>query len=116
MKLYNFVKNNNISKPIFICYFTILALIFYFIFCIIFSQKGLISYFDLRQEIANKDLIKQELINEVEAKKNKVNNMSSDSLDLDLLDEEARRNLGHLDKNEIVIYKENNQKTQTNDR
>ncbi len=105
MNLYNFVKKYNISKTLFVVYFTFFTLIIYFISCIIFGQKGLITYFALREEINNRDIIKQELINEVNAKKNKVDGMNVESLDLDLLDEEARKNLGHSNKNEVVIYK-----------
>lgn len=112
MKLYNFVKKHNISKTLFTVYFTFFALISYFIFCLIFGQKGLIRYFELRQEIANKDLTKQELLDEIVVKKNKVQGLSDDSLDLDLLDEEARKNLGYSKKNEIVIYKTDENKKQ----
>lgn len=107
MKLYNFVKKYHISKTLFIVYFSFFSLISYFTFCIIFGQKGLITYFALREEISKKDFTKQELINEIEVKKNKVRGMSNESLDLDLLDEEARKNLGYSDKNEVVIYKKN---------
>lgn len=110
MNIYNFVKKYNISKTLFIVYFTFFTLIFYFISCIVFGQKGLLTYFSLREEIAGKNMVKQELINEINAKKNKVNGMNIESLDLDLLDEEARKNLGHSNKNEVVIYKNEEEK------
>ena len=42
----------------------------------------------------------------MENKQNMVNGMSVESLDLDLLDEEARKDLGYAGKQEIVIYDE----------
>ncbi len=83
--------------------------------CIIFGQKGLIKYFSLQQKIFDQSLTKQELINEINLKKTKVEGMNSESLDLDLLDEEARKNLGYSSKNEIIIYQENKQHKKTND-
>lgn len=43
----------------------------------------------------------------MEDKQNMVHGMSADSLDLDLLDIEARKDLGYAGKSEIVIYHEN---------
>jgi hypothetical protein len=37
------------------------------------------------------------------------NGMNLESLDLDLLDEQARKVLGYAGKNEVVIYREKNQ-------
>lgn len=102
--IYNFVKNNNISKRVFIAYFICIAIIFYFLFSCIFGQKGLIELISLKKQIENQDTIKQELQNKIESKKNMVKSMNTDSLDLDLLDEESRRSLGLSNKNEIVIY------------
>jgi cell division protein FtsB len=39
-------------------------------------------------------------------KKNMVDKMSTDSLDLDLLDEQSRKVLGYAGKNEVVIYQD----------
>ena len=40
-----------------------------------------------------------------------VDAMNSDSLDIDLLDEQARKNLGFAGKNEVVIYKNTKNET-----
>lgn len=110
MTLYNFVKQHNISKNLFVTYFVLLALIIYFLICAAFGNKGLITYFSLKKEIAKQDLTKQELQNKLQNKKNMVGGMNQDSLDLDLLDEQARRSLGYSNKNEVVIYHENQPK------
>ena len=46
----------------------------------------------------------------MQVKKNMVEGMNVESLDLDLLDEEARRALGYSNKNEVVIYKNSEKK------
>ena len=110
MKIYNFVKKHNISKVVFVSYFAFFAVIIYFLFCTFFGQKGLFAYVALQKKIDNQDLIKQELSNKMQVKKNMVEGMNVEYLDLDLLDEEARRALGYSNKNEVVIYKNSEKK------
>ena len=50
----------------------------------------------------------------MENKQNMVNGMSGESLDLDLLDEEARKDLGYAGKQEIVIYDEDHKVKKVN--
>lgn len=111
MTIYNFVKKNNISKALFITYFTFFALIIYFLFFTIFGPKGLVQYFYLKKEIYEQNLEKKTLLNEIKQKQNDVQSMKPESLDLDLLEEEARKNLGYSKKNEIIIFQDE-QKTQ----
>ncbi len=66
------------------------------------------KYFKLKRELQKKELVKEGLENKMQNKQNMVNGMSADSLDLDLLDEEARKDLGYAGKQEIVIYDEEN--------
>ncbi len=108
--IYNFVKKYHISKTVFVIYCTTISLIFYFLFWTFFSPKGVISMIKLQNKLANVEITKQELINKMQNKKNKVDGMSLDSLDLDLLDEESRKVLGYVGKDEVVIYKENKEK------
>ena len=104
MFLYDFVKKHNIGRSLFIAYFIALSVTSYFIFCTVFGPKGLVEYFNLRKQIANKENTKQDLSTKMEAKKNLVDGMNLNSLDIDLLDEQARRVLGYSGKNEVVIY------------
>jgi len=115
--LHKFVKKHDISKPLFIAYFTALVTIFYFLIFTIFGDKGLVKLFDLNERIENKEIIKEELAAKMRAKKNLVDGMSPDSLDLDLVDEQSRKVLGYVGKNEVVIYpKENsNQNGESNE-
>lgn len=111
--LYNFVKDHNISKPLFIGYCIAFSLILYFLTFTIFNQKGLVEFFSLKKKIAGREAVKQELYNKMEAKKNMVDGMNINSLDVDLLDEQSRKVLGYVGKNEVVIYQDQNK--QSND-
>lgn len=104
--LYNLVQKYNISKTLFIGYTTTIAVIIYFLFFAVFGQKGLISVSRLQTEFSNRDIVKQGLANKVSAKKQMIEGMNLESLDLDLLDEQARKVLGYANKNEIVIYQD----------
>ncbi len=104
--LYNFVKLNKITKPLFVGYCIVFSVIFYFLFFIFFGDKGLIEYFSLKSQIANREATKQELLSKMQAKKNMVDGISLDSLDLDLLDEQSRKVLGYVGKDELVIYQD----------
>ncbi len=106
MFLYNFVRKHNITKPVFVGYFIGFAVISYFTFCTIFGSKGLLEYRVLQQQIANKESIKQDLITKMQVKKNMVEGMNLNSLDIDLLDEQARKVLGYAGKNEVIVYQE----------
>ncbi len=106
MLLYNFVKKHNITKSLFIGYSIGIAVICYFVFCTLFGQKGYFEYRALRHQVVNKETIKQDLVNKMQAKQNMVEGMNLNSLDLDLLDEQARKVLGYAGKNEVVVYQE----------
>jgi cell division protein FtsB len=99
-------KSFPITKQIFIATAITIAVVLYFIFYALFGGKGLVQYFQIKNELQEKELVKEGLENKMENKQNMVNGMSVDSLDLDLLDEEARKNLGYAGKEEIVIYDE----------
>lgn len=108
--LYNFVKKHNITKLVFVSYFVAIVVILYFITTAIFAQKGLLELFSLKNQIDNKEITKQDLSNKMNIKKTMVDGMNLDSLDVDLLDEQARKALGYVGKNEVVIYQEEMEK------
>ena len=103
---YHFVKKHQISKSHFISYIVAFSIILYFGFFIIFGDKGLIKLANLSKQIQNKEVAKQEIFAKMQAKKNMVDGMNLNSLDLDLLDEQARKVLGYAGKNEVVIYRD----------
>ncbi len=81
----------------------LVAAIFYFSYHMISGEKGVLAMMQLQQRVntAHIDL------NNVEMEKikmrNRVKSMYSNSLDKDLVDEQARRLLGYAGKDEIVL-------------
>jgi len=98
------VRKWGITKQIFITFWVCAAIFLYFTFYTIFGDKGIIKYFELKKILQERDLVKNTLYNKMQNKQNLVNGMNPKSLDLDLLDEQARRNLGYAGKNEVVIF------------
>ena len=86
-----------------------MATILYFLSFTVFGQKGLFKLFKLEKIISNKESVKKEYQEKVKAKKDMVDGMKPGSLDVDLLDEQTRKNLGYVGKNEVVIYEEEEQ-------
>lgn len=105
--IYKFVKKYHITKPLFIGFFVAFAVIGYFSYFTIFGDKGLIALVKADRKIKNKEAIRQEFILKLKAKESLVNGMKTESLDLDLLDEESRKVLGYAGKNEVIIYQKN---------
>lgn len=108
------VKKFGITKQIFISSLIAFSIVLYFLFYALFGQKGIVKYFELRSALHKKELIENDLRNKMKNKQNMIDAMSLKSLDLDLLDEEARKNLGYADKNEIVIYNEDEETDNNN--
>lgn len=106
MFLYSFVKKHNITKRLFISYFTGFMVIGYFLVITVFGSKGLTEYFSLKSKIEQRQTVKKDLSVKAKATQNKVDGMNLNSLDIDLLDEQARRTLGYAGKNEVVIHQE----------
>jgi cell division protein FtsB len=100
------LKTFLITKQVFTAAAISSALVLYFTFYALFGDKGVVKYFQLKKELQNKEFVKEGLENKMENKQNMVNGMSVESLYLDLLDEEARKDLGYAGKQEIVIYDE----------
>jgi cell division protein FtsB len=99
-------KTFPITKQIFIAAVIAAVMVLYFLFYTLFGGKGVVKYFQLKHRLQEKELIQEGLQNKMHIKENMVKGMSVDSLDLDLLDEEARKDLGYAGKDEIVIYDE----------
>lgn len=93
-----------ISKQSFIIFCTCFAVFSYFILYTIFGHRGVLDYFKLRAEFQQQNLVKDQLFVTISDQTNLVNGMKNESLNLDLLDEQVRKNLGYAKKNEIIIY------------
>lgn len=99
-----FIQELAIPKKLFISFFVAFSAVIYFSSYTIFGNKGIIKYFELRKQLHEKNLVKNKLYHEMESKKQMVSAMNIDTLDLDLLDEQVRKNLGYAGKNEVIIY------------
>ncbi len=86
----------------------IVLLFFYFSFYTINGDRGLTRYMYLNREIAYAHKIADQYHTERLKLENKVHLLSSDSLDLDLLDERAKVILNMVKDDEFIILDENN--------
>lgn len=75
----------------------------YFTFYAVKGERGLFRYWNLRQEISQAKQIEKKYNSEKNEWDDKVNRMSSEHLDLDMLDEQARLVLNMVGEKEFVI-------------
>ena len=81
----------------------LLALVFfYFAFHLITGERGLLAYVRLKGEIDEARQKSQQITVEKQNLGHRVVGMRSESLDLDLLEEVARKDLGYARKDEVV--------------
>jgi len=83
---------------------------FYFAFHLVTGERGLIAYVHLKNEMENV----QKKANVVQVKKlelsKNVAGLRDDSLNLDLLEELARKDLGYSRKDEVVLFENGERK------
>ncbi len=79
-------------------------LFFYFAFHLVTGERGLLAYVRLKSEMDTKsaqyELIKKQKLDLA----TRVGGMRDNSLDLDLLEETARRDLGYSKKDEVINF------------
>lgn len=79
---------------------------FYFAFHLITGERGLLAYVQLKGELLEAKA-KSSAIHEAKLDlANKVGGLRTESLNLDLLEEVARRDLGYSRKDEVVYFPE----------
>ena len=77
------------------------------IYFLLATFKGEYGLFKKYQLLATENVLKIDLIVQTKKKQileNKVNRLSISSLDLELLDEQARKVLGMIGEKELIIY------------
>lgn len=83
---------------------------FYFAFHLVTGERGLIAYVRLKGEMENA----QKKATVVQAKKlelsKNVAGLRDDSLNMDLLEELTRKDLGYSRKDEVVLFERSNRK------
>ncbi len=89
-----------------IVHYLLIAVLLYFVFHLLYGNRGIVAYFRLNQKLDNSvkelDTLKAERL-EIE---HKVNSLKPESLDRDLLDEQARKGLGMAGEKERVFVPE----------
>ena len=89
-----------------ILYFSFLITFFiflYLVYFLVYGQRGLLQYFYLLKQNQEYNDTLSELTSENQYMSNRIKKLQPNTVDLDFLDEQIRKKLGFIDKNEIVI-------------
>ncbi len=81
-----------------------LSINIYFLYHIFGGEYGIFSYKDVNKDIIREESILDKKKIEIEKRQNKIDRLKNNNIDLDLLDEELKRNVGIIDKNEIILF------------
>ncbi|WP_224721442.1 FtsB family cell division protein [Candidatus Wolbachia massiliensis] len=79
------------------------SLTLYFSISTVTGKRGLLALMDLKKEIEYNKLLLENVLFEKERLSNKVFGLYEKSLDLDLLDEQAKDTLGYVNPSELMI-------------
>lgn len=79
------------------------SMLFYFAYHTIQGDRGLLSYLRLKQEVKKAEASLAEVRAQREELENRVHRLQPGSLDLDMLEEQARRVLNFAHPDDIVI-------------
>jgi cell division protein FtsB len=79
-------------------------IISYCVFHFCYGNYGYISYKNSQKDFIHKKNFYDNQLKQNEKKKNKISRLSRTSLDLELLDEEIKKNTSIVKKNEIIIF------------
>lgn len=101
MTIFNFILNNNSKKLIF--NISLALLLGYFIFHSIYGNKGIIAYLKVNQQLEKAYSELRTLRAERVELEHNVKLLRPESLDKDMLDEQARKVLGVASPNEKVL-------------
>jgi len=89
-----------------ILYFSFLITFFiflYLVYFLVYGQRGLLQYFYLSKQNQEYNQTLAQLTSENQYLTNRIKKLRPNTVDLDFLDEQIRKKLGLIDKNEIVI-------------
>ena len=89
-----------------ILYFSFLITFFiflYLVYFLVYGQRGLLQYFYLSKQNQEYNDTLARLTLENQYLDNQIKKLQPNTVDLDFLDEQVRKKLGLIDKNEIVI-------------
>ena len=89
-----------------ILYFSFLITFFiflYLVYFLVYGQRGLLQYFYLSKQNQEYNETLAQLTSENQYMSNRIKKLQPNTVDLDFLDEQVRKKLGLIDKNEIAI-------------
>ena len=89
-----------------ILYFSFLITFFiflYLVYFLVYGQRVLLQYFYLSKQNQEYNETLVRLTSENQYLNNRIKKLQPNTVDLDFLDEQVRKKLGLIDKNEIVI-------------
>ena len=89
-----------------ITYFSFLITFFiflYLVYFLVYGQRGLLQYFYLSKQNQEYNDTLAQLTSKNQYISNRIMKLQPNTVDLDFLDEQVRKKLGLIDKNEIVI-------------
>ena len=89
-----------------ILYFSFLITFFiflYLVYFLVYGQRGLLQYFYMSKQNQEYNETLAHLTSENQYLSNRIKKLQPNTIDLDFLDEQVRKKLGLIDKNEIVI-------------
>ena len=101
---YNYIKRRKISKANFVAFFIFIFLSLYFFGNAFMGNDGYKEYISIKSQIKEKKYIQNSLLNKKKSKEEKIIKMRPQSLDIDLLDEEVKKNLGYVSDKEIMMH------------
>lgn len=81
-----------------------LFLVIYLVYHIFNGNYGILSYKDAGEVLIERKNLLNNKEQHISRQKNKIDRLSSDNIDLDLLDEKLRENVGMAKENEIVLF------------
>lgn len=103
----NKLLNNRYNHRLISLNSILLLLIFYFLYHSLSGERGVFALIRLNKDLTEKKLILEEILSEKSTIENRVKLLYPKSLDLDLLDEIARNDLGMIGENEKVVILKN---------
>ena len=88
---------------LYLSFLTIFFISIYLVYFLINGQRGLLKYFYLTKQNQEYSQTLAKLKVENQYYNDRINRLQTNTVDLDFLDEQVRKKLGFIDKNEIVI-------------
>ena len=85
--------------------FSMVTLFFYFGFHLVSGEKGVLNLIQLEQKVIEAKLEAKKVRSDKIALSDKVQRLYESSLDIDLLDEQARKLLGKAPPSEVIYFR-----------